>query len=145
MRYVAALFCVLGLVLCALLWQRSNDFSDTYVMPLPAPWSVRFHSFAGRQVVQFIPEYNALSKPLFPLLRVSWASESLTPGGAAELRSMTRDFRFQWNNQNYQVGFPSWFSVSVFAVLLLLSLFARRLRPRPKENPPEAPSESKSS
>jgi hypothetical protein len=58
------MLCLGGLILTVLLWKRSNSFSDTVVMALPHPWSVRVHSSCGRQVVQFIPEYNSLPEPL---------------------------------------------------------------------------------
>ena len=130
-RYGAALFCLCGLILCAASWERSNNFSDTFVMPLLPPWSVRFHSFCGRQVVQVIPEYNSLPKPLLPMLRLSYATHQMTPGDATYLRAATQDFRFQWHGQNYQLGFPCWFSVSVLSAAIILLLYlGKRIQAR---------------
>jgi len=121
------MLCLGGLILSVLLWKRSNSFSDTVVMALPHPWSVRVHSSCGRQVVQFIPEYNSLPEPLIPMLHLSCLTHQMTSDDVAYMRSATQDFRFEWRNQNYQFGFPCWFIVSVLSAALVLLLFWRHI------------------
>jgi hypothetical protein len=126
-RYIAALCSLAFLILCGALWRHGNTSCDTYVMPLLPPWSVRFHNFAGRQVLQVIPEYNSLSQPLFTPLRISYDITPVGPRDIAWHRANSRPFVFEWRRQNYQFGLPCWFTITVLGTAIVAFLFAPHL------------------
>ena len=130
-RYVAALIAFGCFVLCATLWCRSHVWSDTVVMPLLPPWSVRLHNGFGTQALQFIPEYNSLPVAIIPALRLSAAKPHLIEASSwSAFPSPWTRFELTLDGHNYILWLPCWFTTAVSFFATLLLLFGHRFRSR---------------